>query len=66
MKYQPTQRPHKRETCVEEPLGVSQMALTLLAERREPSGEWPLNDAKPAGWRPSATETQSKVSIIGR
>ena len=41
------------------------MALTLLAERREPSGVWPVNNAKPAGWRPSATETQSKVSAIG-
>ena len=47
-------------------IGVRQMAFTLLAERRKPSGEWPVNDAKPAGWRPSATETQSKVSAIGR
>ncbi len=46
-------------------IGLSQMALTLLAERREPSGEWPVDDGKPAGWRPSATETQSKVSAIG-
>ncbi len=42
------------------------MALTLLAERREPSGDCTVNEAKPAGWRPSATETQSKVSAIGR
>ncbi len=33
------------------------MALTLLAERRKPSGEQPLNAAKPEGSRPAATKT---------
>ena len=46
------------------PGAVRQMALTLLAERREPSGEWPVNAAKPEGSRPSDTETKSKVSAI--
>ena len=41
------------------------MALTLLAERRKPSGECLINTAKPEGSRPAATRTQSKVSAIG-
>jgi hypothetical protein len=42
------------------------MARTLLAERRETSGERPVNAAKPEGSRsrPAAIETQSKVSAI--
>ena len=47
-------------------LGVSQMALTLLAERRKPSGECLINAAKPEGSRPAATRSQSKVSANGR
>ena len=39
--------------------------LTLLAERRKPSGECPVYAAKPEGSRPAATETQSKVSATG-
>ena len=36
--------------------------LTLLAERRKPSGECSVNAAKPEGSRPAATESQSIVS----
>ena len=32
---------------IHEPLGDSQMALALVAERRKPSGECPINAAKP-------------------
>ena len=44
--------------------GVSLIALTLLAERRKPSGECLLHTAKPEGLRLAATKTQSKVSAI--
>ncbi len=36
------------------------MPLTLLAERRNPSGECLINTAKPEGSRPAATRTQSQ------
>ena len=42
---------------------ISRWTLTnghsLLAERRKPSGDRPVNAAKPEGSRPAATETQS-------
>ena len=38
------------------------MALTFLAERRKPSGEFLTNAAEPEGSRPAAIKTQSKVS----
>jgi len=40
----------------------SQMARTLLAERRKPSGEYRKNAAKLEGSRPAATKAKSKVS----
>jgi len=40
------------------------MVLTLLAERRKPSGECRLKVAKPEGSRPAATNAKSKVSAI--
>ena len=48
---------------IDQPLGASQMALTLLAERRKPSGECLINTAKPEGSRPAATRTQSQPSL---
>ena len=42
------------------------MALTLLAERRKPSGERPVNASKPEGSRPTAAKTGSKVNAVGR
>ncbi len=41
-------------------------SLTLLAERRKPSGELPLNTAKPEGSRPFATKAHSKMSTVRR
>ena len=41
------------------------MALTLLAERRKPSGECLINAATPEGSRPAATRIQSEMRAMG-
>jgi hypothetical protein len=39
------------------------MALTLLAERREPSGECLIDAALPEGSRPTATKQERKPPL---
>jgi hypothetical protein len=41
------------------------MALTLVAERREPSGESSENKAETVGLAPLRYSADSKVSVIG-
>jgi len=41
-----------------------QPELTLLAERRKPSGECLINATTPEGSRPAAKKTQSKASAV--